>query len=113
MTWAGAGLTSTLKSTPASAELVPTEARLVLVRLTSVRRPITADGRMTNTLPAPLLVLMPALNPPAHKRLPWPSPAQLTVPVVGSRGQFSSQICPPVIVPPAFRTQWVAPPLLP
>src|SRR5437773_11763451 len=102
MTWAGAGLTSTLKSTPASAELVPTEARLVLVRLTSVRRPITADGRMTNTLPAPLLVLMPTLNPPTHKPLPCPSPAQLTEPACW-RVQYCSQDCPAVMVPRAVR----------
>src|ERR1043166_6452671 len=109
MTWAGAGLTSTLKSTPASAELVPTEARLVLVRLTSVRRPITADGRMTNTLPAPLLVLMPTLNPPTHV----PStPVHATVPS-GWRVQLFWQISPPWMLPPDCRTQWVAPPLLP
>src|SRR5215467_13624105 len=112
MTWAGAGLTSTLKSTPASAELVPTEVVLVLARLTSVRRPITADGRMTNTLPLPLLVLMPTLNPPTHRSLPWPLPVHATVPS-GWRVQFSWQICPPVMLPPAFRTQWVVPPLLP
>src|SRR5262249_1759097 len=113
MTWAGAGLTVTLKSTPASAELVPAEEEVFLeLRLTSVRRPITADGRMTNTLPLPLLVLMPTPNPPTHKPLPWPSPVHWTVPS-GWRVQFSWQICPPVMLPLASITQWVVPPLLP
>src|SRR5215467_2573822 len=112
MTLAGAGLTSTLKSTPASAELVPMSATLFLARLTSVRRPTTADGRMTNTLPLPLLVLMPAAKPPAHKLLPLPSPRHAIVPS-GLRVQFCWQICPPVMLPLEFRTQWVEPPLLP
>src|SRR5262245_1287135 len=112
MTWAGAGLTATLKSTPASAELVPTEAVLFLVRLTSVKRPITADGRMTNTLPLPLLVLMPTPNPPTHKPLPCPSPVHATVPS-GWRVHVSWQVCPPVMLPLDCRTQWVVPPLLP
>ena len=97
MTLAGAGLTSTLKFTPASAELVPVKGVVLVVRLTSVRRPITADGRMTNTLPLPLLVLMPTLNPPTHKSLPWPVHA--TVPS-GWRAQLLSQSCPPMIWPP-------------
>src|SRR5215813_5279426 len=113
MTLAGAGLTATLKSTPASAELVPTEVVTFLKRLTSVRRPITADGRMTNTLPLPLLVLMPTPNPPTHKPLPWPLPVQSIAPVVGLRAQLSWQICPPVMLPLVFRTQWVVAPLLP
>src|SRR5215831_19831931 len=104
MTLAGAGLTSTLKSTPASAELVPMDVVLFLTRLTSVRRPITADGRMTNTLPLPLLVLMPTPNPPTHKLLPWPAPVHATVPS-GWRVQLFSQICPPVMLPLEFRTQ--------
>src|SRR5215510_3418428 len=112
MTLAGAGFTSTLKSTPASAELVPMDPVLFLVRLTSVRRPITADGRMTNTLPLPLLVLMPAARLPTHKPLPWPSPEHATVPS-GWRVQLLSQICPPVMPPLDCRTQWVVPPLLP
>src|SRR5215472_8669559 len=113
MTWAGAGLTVMLKSTPASAELLPAEAEVFLeLRLTSVRRPITADGRMTNTLPLPLLVLMPTPNPPTHKLLPWPAPVHATVPS-GWRVQLFSQICPPVMLPLEFRTQCVVPPLLP
>src|SRR5215510_389289 len=112
MTWAGAGLTATLKSTPASAELVPIEVVLFLVRLTSVRRPTTADGRMTNTLPLPLLVLMPTPNPPTHTSFPWPSPVHATVPS-GWRVQVSWQICPPEMLPLDSRTQWVVPPLLP
>src|SRR5947209_11984572 len=110
MTLAGAGLTSTLKFTPARAELVPVKGVVLVVRLTSVRRPITADGRMTNTLPLPLLVLMPTLNPPTHKSLPWPVHA--TVPS-GWRAQLLSQSCPPMIWPPDCRTQWLEPPLLP
>jgi hypothetical protein len=34
--------------------------------VTSVRRPITAEGLTTNTLPLPLLVLIPAERLPAH-----------------------------------------------
>src|SRR5262245_6715390 len=112
MTLAGAGLTSTLKSTPASAAPVPMEMVLFLTRLTSVRRPTTADGRMTNTLPLPLLVLMPAAKPPTHKPLPGPSPTHEIEPS-GLSVQFRSQICPPVMLPLEFRTQWVVPPLLP
>src|SRR6516164_7599348 len=110
MTWAGAGLTATLKSTPASAELEPVKGVVLVERLTSVRRPITADGRMTNTLPLPLFVLMPAARLPTHKPFPWPE--HVTVPS-GWRAQLLSQICPPVIWPPDCRTQWVVPPLLP
>src|SRR5215470_4768014 len=110
MTWAGLGLTSTLKSTPASAELEPMEVALFLARLTSVRRPITADGRMTNTLPVPLLVLMPAARLPTHRPLPWPSPVHVTVPSAW-RVQLFSQICPPLMLPLVSRTQWVVPPL--
>src|SRR5579864_7799922 len=102
-----------LKSTPASAELVPTLTVLLFCRLTSVKRPTTAEGRMSNTLPAPLLVLIPTANPPAHKLLPWPSPVHVITPVLGSAVQFSWQVCPPVIEPLEFRTQWVLPPLLP
>src|SRR5215813_4767337 len=111
MTLAGAGLTATLKSTPASAELVPAEEVVFLEeRVTSVRRPITADGRMTNTLPLPLLVLMPTLNPPTHKPGPWPSPVQSIAPVVVLRVQFWWHCCPPSMLPPACRTQWVVAP---
>jgi hypothetical protein len=35
-------------------------------RLTSVKRPITADGLTRNTLPLPLLVFIPALKLPVH-----------------------------------------------
>src|SRR5215467_912867 len=112
MTLAGAGFTSMLKSTPASAELLPTDAVLFFARLTSVRRPITADGRMTNTLPLPLLVLMPTPNPPMHKPLPWPSPVHTTEPS-GWSVQVSWQVCPPVMLPLDCRTQCVVPPLLP
>jgi hypothetical protein len=59
-------VTPTEKSTPASAELVPTSSVAFFCRLTSVRRPMTAEGSMTNTLPAPLLVLIAALNVPAQ-----------------------------------------------
>src|SRR5215468_4563104 len=113
MTWAGLGLTSMLKSTPASAEPMPAVAVVFLeLRLTSVRRPITADGRMTNTLPLPLLVLMPTPNPPTHKLLPWPSPVHTTEPS-GWSVQVSWQVCPPVMLPLDCRTQCVVPPLLP
>src|SRR5437879_12881825 len=112
MTLAGAGLIETLKSTPASAELVPMSVVLLFCRLTSVRRPTTAEGRKTNTLPLPLFVLIPTENPPTHKPLPLPSPEQAIVPS-GWTVQFCWQICPPVIEPFEFRTQWVLPPLLP
>src|SRR5215831_506200 len=63
----------TEKSTPAIAELVPTEIVAFFCRLTSVRRPITAEGLTTNTLPLPLFVLMALLRlptqPPVHTPL--------------------------------------------
>src|SRR5262245_27975337 len=113
MTAAGAGLTAMLKSTPASAELVPTSTVLFFCRLTSVRSPITAEGRITNTLPAPLFVLIPTANPPAHRPLPWPLPVHVMTPVMGSAVQFSWQVSPPVIEPFELSTQWILPPLLP
>src|ERR1019366_4790238 len=51
-------VTVTLKSTPASAELLATVCFELTV--TSVSRPITAEGLMTKMLPAPLDVLIPA-----------------------------------------------------
>src|SRR5258708_40290821 len=60
----GGGVTFTSKSTPANAELLPILTVLLFCTLTSVRRPITAEGLMTNTLPAPLLVFIPALRVP-------------------------------------------------
>src|SRR5450759_4895550 len=56
-------LTVTLKSTPASAELLTAPVLLPAcfeLTVTSVSRPITAEGLMTKMLPAPLDVLIPA-----------------------------------------------------
>src|SRR2546425_6773814 len=86
------GSTSTLTSTPASAELV----WVVLVMVTSVRRPMTIEGRMTNTLPLPLLVFIPAA------KLPTQSPVCAVHPVLS---QVCWQIWPPVIVPLLLSTQ--------
>src|SRR5262245_34294943 len=64
--WLDSDLTSTLKSTPASAELVPMLTVLFFPTETSVRSPITAEGLIRKTLPLPLLVFIPALRKPAH-----------------------------------------------
>jgi len=68
--WPPIPLAVTEKSTPAYAELVPTSIVLFFCRLTSVRRPTTAEGLTTNTLPKPLLVFMAAPRvpeqPPVH-----------------------------------------------
>src|SRR6266852_6710546 len=64
--WPDSGLTVTAKSTPASAELVPMSMLLFFPTVTSVRRPITAEGLTTNTLPLPLFVFIPACRPPMH-----------------------------------------------
>src|SRR5437879_849332 len=58
-----APVTVTLKSTPASAELLTAPVPLpdcFEFTETSVRRPITAEGLTTKMLPAPLDVLIPA-----------------------------------------------------
>jgi hypothetical protein len=54
----------TEKSTPANAELV--EVVCFELMVTSVRRPMTADGLTTNTLPFPLLVLIATSVWPTH-----------------------------------------------
>src|SRR5215510_4201575 len=97
-------VTFTSKSTPASAELVPTLMVAFLCTVTSVRRPITAEGRMTNTFPAPLFVLIPA------ERLPAQSVAPGTiVHPLASQTELWEQVAPPVIEPFWFSTQWVLP----
>jgi hypothetical protein len=53
-------VTVTRKSIPASAELFTLLPDCLELTVTSVRRPITAEGRMSNTLPLPLLVFIPA-----------------------------------------------------
>src|SRR6266853_4023031 len=58
-----APVTVTLKSTPASAELLTAPVLLpdcFELTVTSVSRPITAEGLTTKMLPAPLDVLIPA-----------------------------------------------------
>lgn len=72
------GVTATDTSTPASAELDPMNvlvpAALCLPPMVaSVRRPITAEGLMTNTFPLPPDVFIPAEKPPMHA-LSWVSP---------------------------------------
>src|ERR1043165_2613206 len=64
--WPDSGVPTTLKSTPASAELVPMLMVLLFDTLTLVSRPTTAEGLMRNTLPLPLLVFIPAEMDPAH-----------------------------------------------
>jgi hypothetical protein len=54
----------TEKSTPANAELLAVVCFELTV--TSVRRPITADGLTTNTLPFPLFVFIATLVLPMH-----------------------------------------------
>src|SRR5215472_17563037 len=65
-------VTLTVKSTPASAELLTPPTVLPFCcefTVTSVRRPTTAEGLTTNTLPLPLLVLIPATALPMHSPL--------------------------------------------
>src|SRR5437867_1003526 len=96
--WPEFGETVTLKFTPASAELLtPPRADPACFELTvtSVRRPITAEGLTTNTLPLPLDVLIPAARCPTQ------------VPVVGvhvltpeaSILQLITHCSPPEILP--------------
>src|SRR5260370_13893440 len=86
-------VTDTEKFTPASAELLWMSC--FEFRVTSVRRPMTAEGLITNTLPLPLDVLMPATALPMH----WPVCAvQLLVPS-GFNVHCWTHDNPPVIVP--------------
>ena len=66
MSWFPCGETDTWKSIPASAELLVEPLVVICLELTvtSVSSPITAEGLMTNTLPLPLLVLIPAFALP-------------------------------------------------
>src|SRR5260370_2972121 len=67
--WPLCGTAVTVKSGPDRAELLtaPVVAPFWFeLRLTSVRRPMTAEGLTTNTLPAPLDVLIPATACPPH-----------------------------------------------
>src|SRR5215469_8437220 len=91
--WPFMPVATTLKSTPANAELVPTESVAFFCRLTSVRRPITAEGRTTNTLPLPLFVFIALLRLPTHPPVHTPA----------------LHVVPPVIVPLEFNTQCVVP----
>jgi hypothetical protein len=59
-------VTLTLKFTPANAELLATNC--FELSETSVRRPITAEGLTTKTLPLPLFVFIATTALPAH----WP-----------------------------------------
>src|SRR5215469_764684 len=73
ITWGLPGpVTDTVKSTPASAELLtpPVVAPFWFeLTVTSVSRPTTAEGLTTKTLPLPLLVLIPATALPMHSPL--------------------------------------------
>jgi hypothetical protein len=103
----GGGVTFTSKSTPAYAELVPISMLVFFCRLTSVRRPITAEGLTTNTLPLPLLVFIPALRVPAQT---FPLVSGMGVHPLAEQSVPDEQIAPPVIAPvPLFSTQWVLP----
>src|SRR5262249_22619330 len=95
------GVTCTSKSTPAKAELVPTLMVLLFCTVTFVSRPITAEGLMTNTLPLPLLVFMPALMVPPQT----PEAVRGTL-VRLKQSVRAEQVAPRVIPPlPEFTTQ--------
>jgi hypothetical protein len=67
--------------------------------VTSVRRPITAEGLITNTLPLPLEVLIPATATPAH----CPDCGVHVLLPRASIVQLDWQVYPPEMVPPEFR----------
>src|SRR5215468_1607972 len=95
------GVTWTSRSTPAKAELVPTLMVLLFCTVTFVSRPITAEGLMTNTLPLPLLVFMPALMVP-----PQTPEAGIGTHVPLEQSVPAEHVAPPVIAPvPEFTTQ--------
>ena len=101
--WPLLGRTDTAKSTPASAELVPVLLVLFFDTVTSVKRPTTAEGLITNTLPLPLLVFIPVVTLPMQVQgvlgLPFAStPPQTPVPV-GEKAILLAHCCPPVMVP--------------
>src|SRR5262245_55283242 len=80
--WPLMPVATTLKSTPANAQLVPPGSVACFCSLTSVRRPITAEGRTTNTLPLPLFVFIALLRLPTHP--PVHTPALQVCPVAQS-----------------------------
>lgn len=66
----GPDWTVTAKSTPANAELV--EVVCFELMVASVRRPMTAEGLTSNTLPFPLLVLIATSVCPTHDEVAEP-----------------------------------------
>jgi len=99
--WPLFGRTDTAKSTPASAELVPVVLVLFFDTVTSVKRPTTAEGLITNTFPLPLLVFIPVVTLPMQLQgglgLPFLStPPQFPVP---PKTRLLAHCCPPVMVP--------------
>src|SRR2546426_11818113 len=90
-------------STPANAELVPMLTELFFPTLTSVRRPMTAEGLMTKALPLPLLVFIPALRVPMHNPLPTtphvPEVAPFGITQVSGAVQLLSDVHEPPAVP--------------
>src|SRR5437667_11034519 len=95
--WPLSGATVTLKSTPASAELLTepvVEPSCFELTVTSVRRPTTAEGLTTNTLPLPLDVLIPAFAFPMQGAVCLVHVGVL----LGLRVQFTSLCIRPVLM---------------
>jgi hypothetical protein len=96
--WPDCGITVTWKFAPASAELLTAPVLLPFwfeLTVTSVRRPITAEGLTTNTLPLPLEVLIPAMALPMHG---WLVVLHVLVPS-GLSVQLYSHCIPPLMLP--------------
>jgi hypothetical protein len=106
------GVTVTQKFAPARAELLTAPVLLpdcFELTLTSVRRPTTAEGRTTNTLPLPLDVLIPAMAFPMQIPVDW---VHVLLPLASTL-QLIWQVCPPVMLPPLSITHAVVPPPVP
>ena len=110
--WPLCGATVTLKSTPASAELLTepvAELTCFELTVTSVRRPTTAEGLTTNTLPLPLDVLIPAIAFPMQVPV---CPVHVLLPPA-SIVQSTWHCTPPVMLPLLSSTHAVVPPPVP
>jgi hypothetical protein len=81
---------------------------LLLCTVTFVSSPITAEGRITNTLPLPLLVFMPALIVP-----PQVPEAGMGTHVPVEQSEPAEQVAPPVIAPLFEFTTQCKPPVFP
>src|SRR5262249_18781354 len=95
-------VTDTEKFTPARAELLTAPLPLpdcFELTVTSVRRPMTAEGLTTNTLPFPLEVLIPATAMPAPCR---DGARQVLLPLAWM-AQLDTHENPPLTLPPESR----------